>query len=191
MTANNDLKDLIITWKEDDMYATQELLKVGRLDRDVRSQSVAALLVGLFTVGAVGWLWKEALMEARTDKLLLAVFMTGFAAVFVRITLRVRERAAKTEALLAGPPLDVLAGRRAHLNMQVCGVTQPRYVAFNLSVFPILIGMSAFSMLTWTFTVPACIGYGAYLLYVALVRLPRQRRELAVVDELMAELRGE
>ena len=121
------------------MYATQELLKVGRLDRDVHSQSVAALFAGLFMAASVGWLWKEALSEGRTEKLLLAVFMTGFAAVFIRITLRIRQRAAKTEALLAGPPVDVLRGRRAHVNLQICSVSTPRYLAFNLSVFPILV----------------------------------------------------
>ncbi len=172
------------------MFATQQLLRVGRLDRDVRSQSAAALLMGLFTVGAVGWLWKEASVEGSPRKLALAVFMTVFAVVFIRITGQIRRQSAKTEALLAGPPLEVLEGRRAHLNLQICGVTQLRYIAFNLSVFPILIGMSALSLLTWTFTVPATLGYAAYLLYVARVRLPRQRREIVVLERLMVELQG-
>ncbi len=173
------------------MLDTQQFLRVGRLDRDVRNQSAAALLVGLFMAGGVGWLWKEASFEASPRKLALAVFMTGFAVVFTRIVVQIRRRAARTEALLDGAPHQVLEGRRAHLNMQVCGVTQPRYIAFNLSVFPILIGMSALSLLTWTFTVPATIGYGAYLLYAALIRLPRLRREIEVLDALIVELQGQ
>jgi len=172
------------------MYATQELLKVGRLDQDVRSQSTAALMAAMLTVASVGWLYKEAMVEASASKLALAVFMTGFAGLFVHIALSIRHRAAQTEALLNGPPLEVLRGRRAHVNLQISAVTQPLHIAFNLGVFPILIGMSALSMLPWSFTLAASVVYAGYLLYVAMVRLPRLRREMAVFDALMAELRS-
>ena len=72
MNEPDDMSDLIHSWKEDEMLATQQLLDPTVALRRVHYQATAALLTGIVAVFAVGYRWSEALADGSRSQLAVA-----------------------------------------------------------------------------------------------------------------------
>ena len=190
MNEDVDLEALGREWRRIDMKTIELALETGKLRREFTWGFALMTAIAAFLVYV---LWR-GLTEAApwTERLLEA---TGYGGLFVwwMWYLRRQWRAVRAaDALLTGPPVDLVRGRRALLEIELYNWASRPARFFELLAGPAaILGATAWWWLgntsAWLpLACAALLGLGSA--YGRLHRIPRLRREIAELEELASTL---
>ncbi len=190
MNQDVDLEALGREWRRIDMRTIELALETGKLRREFTGNFALMTAITAF-LGYVLWRgltgagpWIERLPEAIGCGVLFVFWLWYF---------RRQWRAVRAaDALLTGPPVDVVRGRRALLAIELYNWVSRSALFFELLAGPAaILGATVWwwlgNMSPW---VPlACAALmGSMSAYGRLHRIPRLRREIAELEELASTL---
>ncbi len=188
MIPDPDLDALTRTWRTpmpDTLeFAPPKLSHVARWE--ARVGYATALFLGTFALGAGG----DALRRGDLPQGALAVFAAVLAVATGRAVARLRARAAEADALLTGTPLQLLEGRRRHLQTRLCSIRGRTAWAFTLVPVGLWGALAAAGAVPLPLAAVSAVGYAAWLAGLHLRTAPRLAAELRRVEAWIGELGG-